>query len=621
MVSGFPLPLHCYNTRLALTFASPALQISLSFLLFINTCSAAPSPSALHLRDDADQAVVDPADLKPVPANRYLPAQIGGIVGSYAVSLVLVAAALLVLSKKRREHLTAGENEIEFLSKVDKPQQFEPPPDHDYPDHWKELQLQQLQQLHHQHDYPHQEVPTSPTSLGRSIPRSPVALGVDCDYSPAAQQQQPDVWPVHAAHRSAQFGLTLDTAQEPGPSRAQYILPSPTSTTRSPLGYDETVDQSVVEKDRKMAQTQLEEMYKYAFEHEEAKLKGVDAPPIPMEKAPAPRGTLQRPTTAGAPITKKDRIKPAALNLSAEPEKQSRMSSLFSALRSPKKNKVQAVSISSPIMTPMSGTFPRESQEMNTIPPRQYAPAPPPPVPTNQAPYQGRAAPQYQPLTPEYSPDSSQSIDERLVAMATTGNTANHSRNPSSVPTEPDPSSAISENSQTPLMGLPTSPKPGVNRFPSLPASPRPGQQTFNLPVSPRPGQQTFGLPTSPQPSQTTFNLASPKGSTFSRANAPSAVRTGGSLPLRAYEPALSSPSAQSTQTKQTVFERMAPLSPRGAMTPYTGTAVPYSPYQPFSPMVPVTPSLVTKADRKRMKKLEPKTPTLAMVKGDDEIW
>jgi hypothetical protein len=98
-------------------------------------------------------------------------------------------------------------------------------------------------------------------------------------------------------------------------------------------------------------------------------------------------------------------------------------------------------------------------------------------------------------------------------------------------------------------------------------------------------------------------------------------VRTGGALPLRAYEPALTSPSISSQQTKQTVFERLAPLSPMGAQTPYTGTAVPYSPYQPFSPCVPITPSLVTKADRKRMRRLEPKTPTLEMVKSSDDIW
>jgi len=34
-----------------------------------------------------------------------------------------------------------------------------------------------------------------------------------------------------------------------------------------------------------------------------------------------------------------------------------------------------------------------------------------------------------------------------------------------------------------------------------------------------------------------------------------------------------------------------------------------------------MTPSLVTKADRKRMKQLMPKTPTVEMVRNEDEIW
>jgi hypothetical protein len=226
---------------------------------------------------------------------------------------------------------------------------------------------------------------------------------------------------------------------------------------------------------------------------------------------------------------------------------------------------------------------------MNTIPPRHYAPASPPPVPGDQVPYtKERRYPSHcTPMTPpDISPESTQSIDERI------GNQLGHSRNTSQAPTEPDPLSAVSDRSTTPLVGLPSSPKPGVSRFPSLPSSPKPGA--------------TF--PTSPR-----------AGATFSRPNAPSAVRTGGSLPLRAYEPALSSPSTQTT--KQTTFERSAPLSPSGLRTPWTGAPVPYSPYQPFSPVVPMTPSLVTKADRKRMKQMQPKTPTTVMVKSSDDIW
>jgi len=81
------------------------------------------------------------------------------------------------------------------------------------------------------------------------------------------------------------------------------------------------------------------------------------------------------------------------------------------------------------------------------------------------------------------------------------------------------------------------------------------------------------------------------------------------------------------TTTKTTVLERTnrsnGPQT-AGLRTPWSGGAVPYSPYQPFTPMIPVTPRLVTKEDRKAMKKAMraiPKTPTMEMVGGDDEIW
>ncbi|KAF3761308.1 hypothetical protein M406DRAFT_357687 [Cryphonectria parasitica EP155] len=366
-----------------------------------------------------------------------------------------------------------------------------------------------------------------------------------------------------------------------------------------------------------MAQAQLEQMYKYVMEQEEAKEAGVEfqAPVLP---APAP----QRASSSTTSSSRKERNKPANLNLSKAEKKESRTSSILSALKSPRKKKQTApMSISSPIMTPMSGTFPQYTgEEMNAIPPRQYAPARPPPVPTDQL-LPMRNGAHMAPLTPpdDMSPESTQSIDERMIgsiaaikgkdrSAARSGDVSEsdedeprgsrdklgHSRHISMATTEADPVSAVSETSQSglirnaqPTSGLPTSPKPGVNRFPSLPSSPKPG-------------------------------------ASFSRPNAPSAVRTGGALPLRAYEPGLMSPNTYDRSVKQTVFERAGPMSPGGmhtARTPLTGNPVPYSPYQPFSPVIPITPSLVTKADRKRMRRMEPKTPTLQMVASDEEIW
>lgn len=513
--------------------------VSLFSLLLVTSSSlltahaqAAPSVFAREETAPAEQfvpefsrnALRDPA---------YLPAQIGGIVGAYAVSLVLVAITLLSLAKRRREALSAGNDEIDF----DVPDFFLPP----------------------------------------QLCIVPPDLTLNTDIVPNFSYPSP---------RKAEFGA--ESFGEPG----SFIHHSPVSSVVSAPGVNLFVDQSVVQADKIMAQNKLEEMFKHVMEHEEAKRKGevLEQPVYPVPNLEKPADTQ----------SKKTKSKPASLNLShsGDTEKrQSKAASILSALRSPgfgsRKKAPKGLTISSPMMTPQSATFPRladpqsMAQSMGTIAPRQYAPTPPPSIPTDQVPLplvRSSAVPV------NYSPESTQSIDERLGAQL---GYLQPGRAHSQAYTEPDPESATSTHSRAPLVGLPQSPKPGAT-FPALPASPRPGS-TFTLPASPKPG------------------------STFQRANAPTAVRTGGALPLRAYEPSLNSPSAISTTTKQTTFERKGPLSPMSARTP--GTAVPYSPYQPFTPCMPITPSLVTREDRKRMRKMIPKTPTLEMVQSSDEIW
>ncbi|KAK2013318.1 hypothetical protein LZ32DRAFT_260854 [Colletotrichum eremochloae] len=536
------------------------LSTTVFFALFICTNPAA-ARAALSVHETRNDNTLNinqdpapsPEDGPPASAGAlrdptsYLPYQIGAIVGSYGVSLVLVAVLLLILSKRRREALAAGDEEVDF----------------EYP----KTPLPKLTL----------QVPSSP----RSIPRSPVR---NFSY-PAAEEYQTPEYP---------------TPQTP------YI--TPTTTALHAPGVDFAVDQRVVAKDKEMAQTQLEEMYKYVMEQEEAKAQGIKLEGSPvLPNGPPP----SLPTPSNASFSKstlrKEKPKPGNLNLGEEKgeKKQSRASSIFAALRSPKKHKeVRGISISSPIMTPMTGTFPRqESQELSAIPPRQYAPPPPPPAVPGSAAAYGGAQQQHQhhhhhgqisPVSPEHSPESTQSIDERIGGQLPSG----HARNPSAALSEMDPNSAVSERSTAPLIGLPQSPKPGARFSNTLPASPKPGS-SFQIPPAPSAGGGASGF----------------------RSKAPSAVRTGGNLPLRAYEPAMGSPSLVAQTTKQTVFTRAGPLSPSGARTPATGMAVPYSPYQPFTPCVPMTPTLVTKADRKRMKKLEPKTPTLEMVRSESDIW
>ncbi|KAM3501608.1 hypothetical protein MY11210_009325 [Beauveria gryllotalpidicola] len=453
---------------------------------------------------------------------KYLPLQAGAIVGAYAVALIFVAIGLLSLSKTRRDHLLVDEED-------------------------------------------------------------------EADAYAAAFEQicsprfSPETDPFPLAGKFA--GGQVPNFSYKSPTRSEfnstpYIQPRNLCHASVP-GVDFKVDQAIVAADRAMAQNQLEEMYKHVMEHEEAKEQGI-ALELPVVESTSPRGSAMSRKT-----------KPTFLNLNAsskekmgnEEKTRSRASSFFAGLRSPRKTKPKGINISSPIMTPQTGTFPRHDvQEMSAIPPRHYAPAAPPPVPTDHAPVigQARSSNMTLPLTqPDRSPTSIQSIDGRLDAQLSQINTSEDASQQQ--PGEADPESAVSRHSQAPLLGLPSSPKPGVT-FGTLPSSPRPGAR-------------------------------------FQRANPPSAVRTGGSLPLRAYEPSLSSPSAAPRMISHTVFNvRHDPSSP-GGRTPFTANAVPYTPYQPNTPVVPITPSLVTREDRKRMKRMVPKTPTVEMVRSSDDMW
>lgn len=527
------------------TYNPAFLLLSLSIASLVPFCTAVPwtpallTRSAIGLNPAAAAAAARDVRVRASPAApagdaNNLAIQIGGIAGSYAVSLVLVAIGLLALSKRRREHLRAGEDPDACL-----------------------------------------EVPTFhfPEPLAKENGQFPYPL--QTPKSPYKNFSYPDPLSPTRTERTDASG---------------YVFPSPTSTVLAP-GIDLSVDQAVVAQDRDMAQQQLEDMYKYVMEQEAAKEEGREyegpALPSPRSHTTTPASPASQ-TSQG--ILKKGKNKPANLNLGLEEKKQSRTSSILSILRSPRKKNMKGVSISSPILTPMSGTFSRqEGAEMNAIPPRQYAPPAPPPVPTDQLPFRRNTGGTL-PLTPEMSPTSEVSIDGRLdaaLAQPLDGRKSqapSHSRDVSGATTsngDPEPLSAASSSSTSPLVGLPTSPKPGVTRFPSLPSSPKPGQ-------------------------------------TFQRPNAPASLRTGGTLPFRAYEPSIISPRQQTT--KETVFTRAMPMSP-GVNTPLTGAPVPYTPYQPFSPVIPITPSLVTKADRKRMRRMEPKTPTVEMVKSAEDIW
>ncbi|RDA82801.1 hypothetical protein CP532_6285 [Ophiocordyceps camponoti-leonardi (nom. inval.)] len=249
--------------------------------------------------------------------------------------------------------------------------------------------------------------------------------------------------------------------------------------------------------------------------------------------------------------------RPSHLTLDQKPK--SKAQGFLDAIRTPRKKNIKGINISSPIMSPHPS--PRPSPHPALQYSRPLSPVSPSSYgssPATQSSY--RSPPrtgrhQSPPLTPEISPKTIPSIDEHLNAYLDS----------------PDRRRA------PPPVGLPRSPKPGAG-FPR----------------------------TAPVP-------------TLGTVRRPSAVREGGLLPLRAYDPGKLG--AGSATTIQTVLERKEPEGPMTGRSPLSAGAVPYSPYQPYTPCVPITPSLVTKEDRKRMKKMTPKSPTVEMVKSTEDVW
>jgi hypothetical protein len=365
-------------------------------------------------------------------------------------------------------------------------------------------------------------------------------------------------------------------------TRNPYIFPSPSNgkSPTTPPGTDPYVDARVVEADQEMMQRDLEDLYAHVMEQEEAKRAGVVVkempPPAALQRAPAPVPGAA-PQRQGSPSKKIEKTRPSNLTLDEpKPKTHSRTSSIISSLKSPKRKGIRGMKISSPIPTPVSGSFPGNASDEEPLTPRYYAPPPPPPIPTDQVPFthtrntSSGASPTRSiasQLSPRYDPRHRPTLSQTSVASSQKG----------------DPISASSATSQTPLFSGPHAISPPPSKF-----------------ASQNPYSQNQG-----------------PGSAQSSTRA---------LPFRQFEPALTSPSFMSTSTKTTVLERTSPVGGHGPMTgglrtPWSAGAVPYSPYQPFTPMMPITPRLVTKEERKAKKKLEARTPVLEMIKGEDELW
>ncbi|KAI9740790.1 MAG: hypothetical protein M1818_004756 [Claussenomyces sp. TS43310] len=482
--------------------------------LLITSAAFLASASAISLRSNPLGIDWDPApspeDGPPLSRGalrdkKYLPAEIGGIVGAYAFTVAVVGLALSLVGRRLRKRIQAGKGDIE------------------------------LQQ---------------PVINVYETPITPVEPQNFSWPSPEKSQQNP------------------------------YIFPATTRSPISSVGSDPNVDARVIQADRDNLQRGLEDIYAHVMEQEEAKAAGVVLTDSPRHLRHQPQAGLP----AAAPQRKsggKQKSKPPSLDVKAE-KSHSRTSSVISSIVSPRKKGIRGMRISSPIATPLQATFPAGyGSDEEPLSPRHYTPPPPPPLPMEQYParysHSGTNSTDPSPISP------ARSIAEQLQPY----NVPQHRYTPSY-------SSQLSQPRST-RSGAPL---------------------TSNPSGSPRPHPAPLAIPDS----STRAPLHLPNIKTSTPVNATPSNASTRTLPFRAFDPpgGVSSPSSQMTKT--TVLERTTPLTP-GLKTPWTAGAVPYSPYQPFTPLMPVTPRLVTKEDRKAMKKMEKKRPVLEMIKSDDELW
>ena len=465
-----------------------------------------------------------PADGPPLSAGAsrnkaLLPAQISGIIGAYLLSLLVVAVGIFLARRavRQRIDLAYKNRDIELLDNglVGANSVFG-------------------------------------TGLQDNSPVSPLA--VRTNFSWPVQEKSPQ-------ERSAE--------EQPWSGPTPYIYPpvsprsatSPYSHKSTPSFNDPNVDTRIVQRDQRLMDRDLEDIYAHVMEQEDAKAAGMSVenlpPPVQLRTPPPP--TLQR---IGSPPKKIEKQRPSNIVVpdDGKPSRSSRASSIISSIISPRKSSFKKeMQISSPLQSPREAYNSQRgtAEEREPLSPRYYAPPPPPPVPKDQAPFQP---------PPRQNSQNSAVSQTRTIAEQLE-------------PYGPGAQSAFPQSTSSPVSFA------SHITGPSLPSSPRPHQSHF--PPS------TY----SPSPS--------------------SAASSTKQLPFRQFEPALTSPSYASFQqsTKTTVFERKTPDLSRGPATgglrtgggPWSPGAVPYSPYQPFSPMIPITPRLVTKEDRKMMKKQEKK--------------
>ncbi|KAF2020764.1 hypothetical protein BU24DRAFT_456800 [Aaosphaeria arxii CBS 175.79] len=218
----------------------------------------------------------------------------------------------------------------------------------------------------------------------------------------------------------------------------------------------------------------------------------------------------------------------------------------------------------------------------------------------------------------EQPPASPRSILSKKSHMSSASNSSRSRINLKNLrisgPIQKYPGGSDDEEARTPLSpryyNPPAPPSPPTNH--NSPTTPGTIEEVYEQLDEPKP------LPRpAPQRSGTYSSYNTPTSATAPPMGTASANSSTRELPLRGYAEPMRSPDLRTTVLDRR-NDKISMTTPKTSV-PYT----PYSPYMPFTPITPVTPHLVTKSDRKNMKKASKRrlAPHPEMIQSPKEIF
>ena len=318
------------------------------YLTFLLSSVAATPTDIWHVSIDEGPAPA-PEDGPPAAANAirdkaYLPAQIASIIGAYALFVVFIGAALLLVGRRLRRAAQASPRTLamEMVKPVrtDVPQVFDPSP----------------------------VSPTSQLPYGKS---------------PSSTVDTRDMWP---SPQKSDLGYSF---QRTGGHNKQTSMQSSVVT----------FDESVIEDDKARNQQEMERLYAAVMEHDELKSTSTLNKNTQQQLNPPELQHLRNSSaTQQQSFPPRNDTKSPGLSITTSPRKHTRPSPITTTSRASsrssfgsfgKKRGVRNLPISPPIGSPeLVPEYSSTYGEAEPLSPRYYEPGPPPPTPPQREVYQ-----------------------------------------------------------------------------------------------------------------------------------------------------------------------------------------------------------------------------------------